>query len=117
MAKKTTLNAKNLEALGAKRPSERLIEVSTGSAAQGERTCLVCGPPRDAADLNDCRDKPTQIADLYNFLISQRKTGGEGGIRTPDTVARMPHFECGAFDHSATSPGTMWSALLARGVS
>ena len=31
-------------------------------------------------------------------------TGGEGGIRTPDTVARMPHFECGAFDHSATSP-------------
>ena len=32
------------------------------------------------------------------------KTGGEGGIRTPDTVARMPHFECGAFNHSATSP-------------
>ena len=31
-------------------------------------------------------------------------SGGEGGIRTPDTVARMPHFECGAFDHSATSP-------------
>ncbi|MGB6445789.1 MAG: hypothetical protein WBF47_11485, partial [Xanthobacteraceae bacterium] len=27
-----------------------------------------------------------------------------GGIRTPDTVARMPHFECGAFNHSATSP-------------
>jgi hypothetical protein len=32
------------------------------------------------------------------------KTGGEGGIRTPDTVARMPHFECGAFNRSATSP-------------
>ena len=32
------------------------------------------------------------------------QNGGEGGIRTPDTVARMPHFECGAFDHSATSP-------------
>src|ERR1700752_3357247 len=30
--------------------------------------------------------------------------GGEGGIRTPDTVARTPHFECGAFNHSATSP-------------
>jgi hypothetical protein len=30
--------------------------------------------------------------------------GGEGGIRTPDTLAGMPHFECGAFDHSATSP-------------
>ena len=25
-------------------------------------------------------------------------------LRTPDTVARMPHFECGAFNHSATSP-------------
>jgi hypothetical protein len=31
-------------------------------------------------------------------------SGGEGGIRTPDGVAPMPHFECGAFDHSATSP-------------
>ncbi len=35
-------------------------------------------------------------------LVSEH--GGEGGIRTPDTVARMPHFECGAFNHSATSP-------------
>src|SRR5229473_4554152 len=33
--------------------------------------------------------------------------GGEGGIRTPDRLAPMPHFECGAFDHSATSPGAM----------
>jgi hypothetical protein len=33
------------------------------------------------------------------------ETGGEGGIRTPDGLAPMPHFECGAFDHSATSPG------------
>jgi hypothetical protein len=31
-------------------------------------------------------------------------SGGEGGIRTPDTVTRMPHFECGAFNRSATSP-------------
>ncbi|SRR5688572_16076852 len=27
----------------------------------------------------------------------------------------MPHFECGAFDHSATSP-LRWSALSKRGV-
>jgi heat shock protein HspQ len=32
------------------------------------------------------------------------KCGGEGGIRTHVTVAGKPHFECGAFDHSATSP-------------
>ena len=37
----------------------------------------------------------------------QSETGGEGGIRTPDRLAPMPHFECGAFDHSATSPGAM----------
>jgi hypothetical protein len=37
---------------------------------------------------NDCKQLP----------------GGEGGIRTPDTLASMPHFECGAFNHSATSP-------------
>lgn len=35
--------------------------------------------------------------------------GGEGGIRTLDTVARMPHFECGAFDLSATSPRSVLS--------
>src|SRR5262245_10145268 len=34
----------------------------------------------------------------------ERHAGGEGGIRTNDTVTRMPHFECGAFNHSATSP-------------
>ena len=30
---------------------------------------------------------------------------GERGIRTPGTVARSPHFECGPFDHSGISPG------------
>jgi membrane-bound lytic murein transglycosylase F len=31
-------------------------------------------------------------------------SGGEGGIRTRDTLARMPDFESGTFNHSATSP-------------
>ena len=30
--------------------------------------------------------------------------GGEGGIRTHDTLTSMPHFECGDFNHSTTSP-------------
>ncbi len=30
--------------------------------------------------------------------------GGEIGIRTLGTVTGTPHFECGAFDHSAISP-------------
>ncbi len=37
--------------------------------------------------------------------------GGEGGIRTPDTLASMPHFECGAFNRSATSPGRTAGAM------
>gem|GEM_PF-5469270 len=30
--------------------------------------------------------------------------GGALGIRTLDTIAGIPHFECGAFDHSANAP-------------
>ena len=30
--------------------------------------------------------------------------GGRGGIRTPDARKGMPHFECGAFNRSATLP-------------
>src|SRR5580704_16991352 len=37
-----------------------------------------------------------------NYLCNS--CGGEGGIRTPDRLAPMPHFECGAFNRSATSP-------------
>ena len=33
-------------------------------------------------------------------------TGGEGGIRTPDTLSGMPVFKTGAINHSATSPAT-----------
>src|SRR5258708_15353789 len=46
-----------------------------------------------------------------------RLAGGEGGIRTHGTVARTPHFECGAFDHSATSPlGSRAPDRTGRGV-
>lgn len=36
--------------------------------------------------------------------------GGEGEIRTLGTVAHTPHFECGAFGHSATSPGVLFQS-------
>ena len=39
--------------------------------------------------------------------------GGEGGIRTPGALARTPHFECGAIDHSATSPGRAFQGASA----
>jgi hypothetical protein len=31
--------------------------------------------------------------------------GGGGGIRTLETLARLPVFKTGAFNHSATPPG------------
>src|ERR1700729_823409 len=34
------------------------------------------------------------------------ESGGEGGIRTPDTLSGMPVFKTGAINHSATSPVT-----------
>lgn len=40
MASKKTLNAKNLEALGAQRLAELLIEISTGDAAAKRRLRL-----------------------------------------------------------------------------
>src|SRR5271154_6902266 len=54
------------------------------------------------------RPKDGVASDAYVLAIRdftlRIRIGGEGGIRTPDTVARMPHFECGAFNRSATSP-------------
>ena len=41
---------------------------------------------------------------MLNGLKDLKDRWREGGDLTPDTVARMPHFECGAFNHSATSP-------------
>jgi hypothetical protein len=37
-------------------------------------------------------------------LAKTQLSGGEGGIRTPGTLASTSHFECDAIDHSATSP-------------
>ena len=51
--------------------------------------------------------------DLYNqrdanasryFQTYLRQPCGKIGIRTLETVTRLPHFECGAIDHSAIFP-------------
>src|SRR6476660_6183884 len=38
------------------------------------------------------------------FRVLRDLTGGEGGIRTPGTLAGTTDFESAAIDHSATSP-------------
>src|ERR1039458_584242 len=51
---------------------------------------------------------------IYHLLsATYRKSGGEGGIRTPGTLASTSDFESGAFNHSATSP-TLFEALRCR---
>ncbi len=41
---------------------------------------------------------------LMQTTFDPQSSGGEAGIRTLGTLTGTPHFECGAFDHSATSP-------------
>jgi hypothetical protein len=50
---------------------------------------------------------------VHEIAAISEMESGEGGIRTPDTVTRMPHFECGAFNHSATSPSFEIAVLFA----
>ncbi len=45
------------------------------------------------------REAECIILQLCQWLVAERE-----GFRTPGTLARTPHFECGAIDHSATSP-------------
>ena len=52
-------------------------------------------------------------AHVFAGVLAKIVSGGEGGIRTPDTVARMPHFECGGFNHSPTSPDRSPQAINA----
>ncbi len=44
--------------------------------------------------------------DLHSSL------GGGGEIRTHDTLSGIPHFECGAFGHSATPPPRLESISI-----
>src|ERR1700675_3792641 len=55
---------------------------------------------------------PSELRVACHPKPDSQVTGGEGGIRTPDRLAPMPHFECGAFDHSATSPGAITGGLI-----
>ena len=43
------------------------------------------------------------------WLVGWLVGGGERGIRTPETLARLPVFKTGAFNHSATSPDANFS--------
>ncbi len=47
------------------------------------------------------------ILGICEYDLPNTRSGvfsGERGIRTPGTVTRTPHFECGPIDHSGISP-------------
>ncbi|AMD57821.1 hypothetical protein AWN88_06255 [Agrobacterium tumefaciens] len=69
MATKTTLNAKNLEALGAERLAELLIEISTGSAAHKRRLRLeLAGNYGSSEVAGEVRKRLSSIARAKTFI-------------------------------------------------
>ena len=52
---------------------------------------------------------------IFDSETNANESSGEGGIRTPDTVTRIQHFQCCSFSHSDTSPGTGHEFRRARG--
>ena len=40
---------------------------------------------------------------IFEFFVEAANDGGQGGIRTPDEFAPIPHFECGAFNRALPS--------------
>jgi hypothetical protein len=73
MAVKTTLNAKNLEALGAQRLAELLIEISTGSAAHKRRLRMELAGNHGSAEVaREVRKRLSSIA-RARTLINWRR--------------------------------------------
>jgi hypothetical protein len=69
MTAKTTLNAKNLEALGAQRLAELLIEISTGSAAHKRRLRLELAGHQSSAEVaRQVRKRLSSIARAKTFI-------------------------------------------------
>ena len=68
MASKKTLNAKNLEALGAQRLAELLIDLGTANAAVKRRIRLVAGAQSPGEVANEVRKRLTTIARSRSFI-------------------------------------------------
>jgi hypothetical protein len=76
VATKTTLNAKNLEALGAERLAELLLEISTSNAAAKRRLRLELAGAQSAGELaKEVRKRLTTIARSRSFVDGQGVRG------------------------------------------
>jgi hypothetical protein len=70
---------------------------------------LAIGPSCQA----DRRDEHSKTNRRNNTGASESITGGEGGIRTPDTRQGMAAFEAARFNRSRTSPHGLAPAKVA----
>ncbi len=76
MASNKTLNAKNLEALGASRLAELLLEISTGSAAAKRRLRLELAGAESPGEVSkEIRKRLTTIARSRSFVDWQNRRG------------------------------------------
>jgi hypothetical protein len=125
MAAKTTLNAKNLEALGAERLAELLIEISTGDAATKRRLRLeLAGAQSPKEVAREVRKRLTAIARsrtfvdwqtrkaLVNDLETQRraiveKVAPEDPAEALDLMWRFTELAESVFDRCDDSSGTV----------
>lgn len=102
MAAKTTLNAKNLEALGAQRLAELLIEISTGSAAHKRRLRMELAGNHSTAEIaREVRKRLSSIARAKTFIDWRKVKATKVDLETQrktivETIA--PHDSAEAFD-------------------
>ena len=83
MASKTTLTAKNLEALGAERLAELLIEISTGDAAIKRRLRLeLAGAASPAEAAREVRKRLASIARGRSFIDWEKRKAFVADLQT-----------------------------------
>lgn len=83
MALQTTLNAKNLEALGAERLAELLIEISAGDAATKRRLRMALAAAQSPTDLvKEVRKRLITIARSRSFVDGQGIRGLASDLET-----------------------------------
>jgi hypothetical protein len=73
---------------------------SNFQVAEKSLSVKLLNPWQFVADFNSDLATPSRLS----AKPLKKKTGGEGGIRTPGTLASTQHFQCCTFGHSVTSP-------------
>src|SRR4029079_16127361 len=74
-----------------------------GSCRSAPKTPQICNPDGDWRGKTARATESSGPSQVFR-LSHGMNAGGWGGIRTLETLARLPVFKTGAFNHSATHP-------------